>query len=90
VPSLLFFIGHGWGAFGGWRNGTPLMVLVTYNQHTPRWHKDVIVDLVGFRRNGHNELDDATATLPLTCAAIESHYPVLDIYARKLEVGVAV
>ena len=51
-----------------------------------RWGKDVIVDLVSYRRNGHNELDDPRATQPLTCAAIEAHPPVLDLYGRQLMV----
>jgi 2-oxoglutarate dehydrogenase complex dehydrogenase (E1) component-like enzyme len=50
----------------------------------------VIVDLVCYRRNGHNELDDARSTLPRTCAAIDAHAPVLQLYGRKLDVGLFV
>lgn len=57
-----------------------------YNTHS--FGKDVIVDLVCYRRNGHNELDDARATLPLTCAAIDAHPPVLELYGAKLQVRV--
>lgn len=52
-----------------------------------RFSKDVVVDLVCYRRNGHNELDDARATLPLTCAAIDAHPPVLELYGRRLLAG---
>ncbi|BDA49631.1 probable 2-oxoglutarate dehydrogenase E1 component [Coccomyxa sp. Obi] len=49
-----------------------------------RWRKDVVVDLVGYRRHGHNELDDPQATLPLTYERIQEHPRVLDIYAARL------
>lgn len=51
-----------------------------------RWHKDVVVDIVGYRRNGHNELDDPRVTLPLSYQIIEQHPTVLETYAKKLEV----
>ncbi|KAF6260765.1 thiamine diphosphate-binding protein [Scenedesmus sp. NREL 46B-D3] len=50
-----------------------------------RWHKDIVVDIVGYRRNGHNELDDPRVTLPLSYQLIEQHPTVLDIYARQLQ-----
>lgn len=50
------------------------------------WHKDVVVDIVGYRRNGHNELDDPRVTLPLTYSIITSHPTVLELYSKKLEV----
>jgi 2-oxoglutarate dehydrogenase E1 component len=51
-----------------------------------RWHKDIVVDIVGYRRNGHNELDDPRVTLPLSYQLIQQHPTVLEIYARKLQV----
>jgi 2-oxoglutarate dehydrogenase E1 component len=45
-----------------------------------------VVDIVGYRRNGHNELDDPRVTLPLSYQLIEQHPTVLEIYSKKLMV----
>src|SRR5213079_2883401 len=37
------------------------------------FEKDVVVDLVGYRRFGHNEQDEAAYTQPLLAAAIAEH-----------------
>jgi 2-oxoglutarate dehydrogenase E1 component len=47
--------------------------------------KDVVVDLVGHRRRGHNELDTPTITLPVSYSVIDAHPTVLQQYARRLE-----
>jgi 2-oxoglutarate dehydrogenase E1 component len=50
---------------------------------------DVVVDLVGYRRFGHNEQDEAAYTQPLLTERIESHHPVRVSYgARLVEDGV--
>jgi 2-oxoglutarate dehydrogenase E1 component len=36
------------------------------------------------RRNGHNELDDPSITLPLTYSRIEAHPTVLAVYSERL------
>lgn len=50
-----------------------------------KFQRDVVVDLVGYRRNGHNELDDPAITLPLSYDVIEDHPSVLHRYAQQLE-----
>lgn len=37
-----------------------------------------------YRRNGHNEQDDPSVTLPLSYELIRGHPPVMEIYASKL------
>ncbi|KAK9823055.1 hypothetical protein WJX81_005034 [Elliptochloris bilobata] len=49
-----------------------------------RFHKDVVVDLVGYRRHGHNEQDSPHAGLPLTYARVAAHPRVLTLYSERL------
>jgi 2-oxoglutarate dehydrogenase E1 component len=44
---------------------------------------DVVIDLIGYRRYGHNETDDPTITQPLLYKKIEAHPPLWQIYARR-------
>ncbi len=43
---------------------------------------DVVVDLIGYRRHGHSEVDDPTVTQPLMYKAIKEHPPLYRIYAK--------
>jgi 2-oxoglutarate dehydrogenase E1 component len=55
-----------------------------------RFAHDVVVDLVGYRRLGHNEADEPAYTQPLTVKKILAQPTVRDLYAAKLlEEGIA-
>ncbi|HEY2741127.1 MAG TPA: thiamine pyrophosphate-dependent enzyme, partial [Gaiellaceae bacterium] len=49
-----------------------------------RFGHDVVVDLVGYRRHGHNEQDEAAYTQPLLAAAIAGHPTVREEFAARL------
>jgi len=50
-----------------------------------RFHKDFLIDLVGYRRWGHNEGDDPTYTQPLMYAKIAKLPTVRALYAERLQ-----
>jgi 2-oxoglutarate dehydrogenase E1 component len=49
-----------------------------------RFGHDVVVDLVGYRRHGHNEQDEAAYTQPLLAAAIAGHPTAREQFAAQL------
>ncbi len=54
-----------------------------------RFGRDALIDLIGYRRFGHNETDEPAYTQPLMYAKIKAHPPVRKLYAdRLIEAGV--
>ena len=49
-----------------------------------KFQRDIIIDLVGYRRHGHNEGDEPAFTQPLMYKTIAAHPTVLKQYADKL------
>jgi multifunctional 2-oxoglutarate metabolism enzyme len=49
-----------------------------------QWGRDVVIDLIGYRRYGHNETDEPAYTQPTMAAQIKDHPPVSELYARRL------
>jgi 2-oxoglutarate dehydrogenase E1 component len=45
---------------------------------------DVLVDLIGFRRHGHSEVDDPTITQPILYRKIKDHPLLYQIYAKNV------
>jgi 2-oxoglutarate dehydrogenase E1 component len=47
------------------------------------FHSDVVVDLIGYRRHGHSEIDDPTTTQPVRYRRIAELPPLWESYARR-------
>jgi len=47
-----------------------------------QFHSDVVVDLIGYRRHGHSEIDDPTTTQPVRYRRIAALPPLWESYAR--------
>jgi 2-oxoglutarate dehydrogenase E1 component len=48
------------------------------------WNRDIVIDVVGYRRFGHNETDEPAYTQPVMTSMIKSHPPVSEVYTSKL------
>ena len=58
-----------------------IQISLAYRQE---YNKDVVLDLVGFRRLGHNEGDEPSYTQPVMYAKVKAHPGVRHLYAQQL------
>ncbi|HEY2963784.1 MAG TPA: multifunctional oxoglutarate decarboxylase/oxoglutarate dehydrogenase thiamine pyrophosphate-binding subunit/dihydrolipoyllysine-residue succinyltransferase subunit [Pyrinomonadaceae bacterium] len=58
-----------------------LQIALNYRQE---FNKDVVLDVIGFRRLGHNETDEPSYTQPLMYARVKAHPGVRTLYAKRL------
>ena len=55
-------------------------------EYRAEFNSDVVIDLIGYRRHGHSEVDDPTITQPLLYERIKSHRQLWKIYAEHIGV----
>lgn len=53
-------------------------------EYSRKFPKDIIIDIIGYRRMGHNELDQPTFTQPMMYKKIAGRESVLKIYEKQL------
>jgi 2-oxoglutarate dehydrogenase E1 component len=58
-----------------------MRIALDYRQ---KYRKDVVLDVVGFRRLGHNETDEPSYTQPLMYQRVKEHPGVRTVYAQRL------
>jgi 2-oxoglutarate dehydrogenase E1 component len=54
-----------------------------------RFRTDVVIDLIGYRRHGHSEVDDPTTTQPVRYRAIAALPPLWRSYASRHQIDAA-
>jgi 2-oxoglutarate dehydrogenase E1 component len=60
-----------------------LRVAKLATEYRYQFGSDVVIDLIGYRRHGHSEVDDPTITQPLLYRKINSHPPLFQLYAQR-------
>jgi 2-oxoglutarate dehydrogenase E1 component len=52
-------------------------------EYRAKFNSDVVIDLIGYRRHGHSEVDDPTITQPRLYERIKNHEQLWKIYAEQ-------
>jgi 2-oxoglutarate dehydrogenase E1 component len=68
---------------------TAMRIAAIATEYRQRFHSDVVVDLIGYRRYGHNEADDPTVTQPRRYAAIKERPFLYQAYAKSIGIDSA-
>ncbi len=58
-------------------------------EYRNRFQSDIVVDLIGYRKHGHSEVDDPTVTQPRRYAMIKDRPPLYLLYAQRIGVDPA-
>jgi 2-oxoglutarate dehydrogenase E1 component len=58
-------------------------------EYRHRFHSDIVIDLIGYRKHGHSEVDDPTVTQPRRYAIIKDRPPLYQLYAKSIGVDPA-
>jgi 2-oxoglutarate dehydrogenase E1 component len=53
------------------------------SEYRSTFSSEVVIDLMGFRRHGHSEIDDPTMTQPVLYDRIKDHPPLWKLYSRQ-------
>ncbi|WKA57123.1 2-oxoglutarate dehydrogenase E1 component [Planococcus shenhongbingii] len=53
-------------------------------EYREKFGKDILIDLIGYRRYGHNEMDEPLVTNPLMYHGIHQHPTVRELYGQQL------
>lgn len=54
-------------------------------KYRQRFKRDVFIELIGYRRHGHNEADDPKATQPQMYQLVDEHKLISDYFAQSLQ-----
>lgn len=61
-----------------------IFATVMVNNYRKKFKKDIVIDLVGYRRYGHNEMDEPRTTQPLLYEEIDNHPRASEVFATYL------
>ena len=57
-------------------------------EYRAKFQRDVVIDLICFRRWGHNEIDEPAFTQPVMYNVINNRMSIPDLYAQQVVVSI--